>query len=42
MEHKFAIRAKTIGGLAPSGPKYDLVILNSFKNKPKIDTIQPW
>jgi hypothetical protein len=42
MEHRFARRAIKIGGLVPSAPKYDLVILNSCKNKPKIDTVQPW
>jgi hypothetical protein len=42
MEHRFAIRAIEIGGLVPSGPKHDLVVLNSCKNKPKINTLQPW
>jgi hypothetical protein len=35
MEHRFARRAIEIGGLVPSAPKYDLVILNSCKKKTK-------
>lgn len=42
MEDRFAKRAIEICGLVPNAPKYDLVILNSCKNKPKIDTVQPW
>jgi hypothetical protein len=42
MKHRFARRAIEIGGLVPSAPKYDLVILNSCKNKLEIDTLQPW